>query len=124
MLVATALLCTQAQAAELQPFEKGTFATIRAAHTGRPFIVHLWGLSCGPCLVELPQWGELAKQTRIPIILIHADRPDPRAIPRMQSVLAKSGLASLPIYAFADRFEDRLRFEIDPDWQGELPRTI
>jgi hypothetical protein len=25
---------------------------------------------------------------------------------------------------FADRFADRLRFEIDPNWAGELPLTL
>jgi hypothetical protein len=29
----------------------------------------------------------------------------------------------LPQFGFVDRFAARLRWEVDPDWQGELPRT-
>lgn len=112
-------------AAEPQPFVQGSFAALRAAHAGRPWIVHLWGLSCGPCLIELPQWGQLAKDNAgAAIVLINADRPDPRANPRITGVLERAGLAGVPSYVFADRFEDRLRFELDAEWQGELPRTL
>ena len=30
------------------------------AHAGQPTVIHFWGLTCGPCLVELPQWGDAA----------------------------------------------------------------
>jgi hypothetical protein len=41
-----------------------------------------------------------------------------------QSMLAKSGLASAENWIFSNGFVERLRFEIDPTWQGDIPRTL
>ena len=43
---------------------------------------------------------------------------------KITSTLAKAGLDSAESWMFADAFEEKLRFEIDSDWQGEMPRTI
>ena len=34
------------------------------------------------------------------------------------------GLGSAENWIFSDGFVERLRFEIDPAWQGEIPRTV
>jgi thiol-disulfide isomerase/thioredoxin len=118
-------LAPDAGAAEPQPFVKGTYEAIRLAYSGQAVIVHIWGLSCGPCLAELPEWGKLAAAgSGVKLILINADRTDLQSGKRIADTLARAGLADAESYAFADRFEDRLRFEIDHDWQGELPRTV
>ena len=41
-----------------------------------------------------------------------------------RSMLEKSGLASAENWIFNDAFVERLRFEIDPGWQGDIPRTL
>lgn len=112
-------------AQEQRLFIRGSYDAIRASHSGKPLIVHMWGLTCTPCLTELPQWGQLAaRHTDVALVLIEADRaggtPDRRAHDRLIS----AGLGSVESWVFGDRFEERLRFEIDPDWQGELPRTL
>jgi hypothetical protein len=38
--------------------------------------------------------------------------------------LAAADLAKTESWSFSDRFYERLRFEIDPAWAGELPRTL
>ena len=40
------------------------------------------------------------------------------------SMLEKSGLRSAENWIFNDGFVERLRFEIDPGWQGDIPRTM
>ena len=37
--------------------------------------------------------------------------------------LTKAGLARVESLAFEGRFATRLYYEVDPSWQGELPRT-
>ena len=114
-----------AASGEPLPFVKGSYAEVLQAQAGQPLIVHIWGLSCGPCLAELPEWGRLAaERPRVKVILINADRSDLQSGKRIDATLAKAGLGAVKSYVFADRFEDRLRFEIDAEWQGELPRTI
>ncbi|MDI1284613.1 MAG: TlpA family protein disulfide reductase [Reyranella sp.] len=113
-----------AHAADPQSFERGSWAKLRAAHAGRPTVFHLWGLTCAPCLVELPQWGELVKtRPDLRLVLVAAD-PQPPEPERVSAALAKAGLGGAESWSFTDRFYERLRFEIDPIWAGELPRTF
>jgi thiol-disulfide isomerase/thioredoxin len=113
-----------AHAADPQSFERGSWAKLRAAHAGQPTVVHLWGLTCAPCLVELPQWGELAKaRPDLRLVLLAAD-PQPPEPERVNAALTKAGLGGIESWSFTDRFYERLRFEVDPTWGGELPRTI
>jgi hypothetical protein len=41
-----------------------------------------------------------------------------------QSMLDNAGLRKAENWIFSDGFVERLRFEIDPTWQGDIPRTI
>jgi hypothetical protein len=41
-----------------------------------------------------------------------------------RSMLQKSGLSAADNWIFSDGFADRLRFEVDPAWQGDIPRTL
>ena len=40
-----------------------------------------------------------------------------------RAMLEKAGLGTAENWLFGDGFVERLRFEIDPAWQGEIPRT-
>lgn len=117
------LLAVPAGAAETRPFVKGSWETLRAAHAGRPLIVHLWSLTCAPCLAELPSWTALKRDhPDLDLVLIATD-PVEQA-PRLGSTLKRAGLGEVESWAFADSFTERLRFEIDRRWRGELPRTL
>ena len=118
------LSAASALAGDFRPFGRGSWQHLRAAHAGKPTIVHFWGLTCAPCLAELPEWGKLVKQRRdFEFVLIVAD-PVPEEPRQMMATLTKAGLGSVENWMFADRFADRLRFEIDPNWAGELPLTL
>jgi thiol-disulfide isomerase/thioredoxin len=106
------------------PFERGSWAKLRAAHAGQPTVVHFWGLTCAPCLVEMPHWSALRKaRPDMRLVLIAAD-PVPQESERLDSALARFGLDNTESWSFSDRFYERLRYEIDPAWAGELPRTV
>jgi thiol-disulfide isomerase/thioredoxin len=111
-------------AGDVQPFVRGTWAEIAQAHKGRPLIVHLWGVTCAPCRVEMPEWGKLlAKKPAAPVVILHAERlpPDPNVVGDM---LNDAGLAGADTWAFSETALSRLRYEIDPKWLGELPMTL
>jgi thiol-disulfide isomerase/thioredoxin len=110
--------------ADLKPFGRGSWQEILRSHAGRPTIVHFWGVTCGPCKVELPLLGTFMKDhPAIDMVTISADLvPDlPDAT---RSTLEKSGLSLAENWIFDDGFVERLRFEIDPGWQGDIPRTL
>jgi thiol-disulfide isomerase/thioredoxin len=110
--------------AELKPFGRGSWQQILHAHAGRPTIVHFWGVTCGPCKVELPLLGQFMKDHgAIDMVTVSADLvPDLPAATR--AMLQKSGLGAAENWIFGDGFVERLRFEIDALWQGDIPRTM
>lgn len=116
------VLATPAKADELRPFGRGSWAALRAAHAGRPTVVALWSVHCPPCIAEMPLWRRLAAtDSGIDVVLVATDPAEEAE--RIGRVLARHGTAGLETWAFADAFTERLRFEIDPAWRGELPRT-
>jgi thiol-disulfide isomerase/thioredoxin len=126
-LIALALFATVASAAtegELRPFKRGSWQEIRRAHAAKPIVVHFWGLTCGPCRIEMPKWGRLLQERPdLKLIVIDSDLI-PNEASLVSEMLAKSGLASAENWMFADDFVERLRFEINPRWRGEIPMTL
>ena len=129
--LARALLCcalfaaaaVQGQAGELRPFTSGSWKDVTSASSGKPTIVHFWGLSCGICIAELPEWGAFAaKHPDARLVLINWDRR-PQDVKRISETLAKNKLAGVENWVLADDFEDKARFTVDRTWIGELPRT-
>jgi len=115
---------TRAADGELRPFKRGSWQQIRKAHEGRPVVVHFWGLTCGPCRIEMPKWGRLLQERPdLELIAIDADLV-PNAAELVTAELAKTGLAGAENWMFADDFVERLRFEINPRWRGEIPITL
>jgi thiol-disulfide isomerase/thioredoxin len=108
----------------LRPFVRGSWNDIRKAHAGKPTVIHFWGVTCGPCRLEMPNWGKLlAERSDLNLVVINADLVpnEPGAVTAM---LAETGLAAAENWTFGDGFVERLRYEIDPQWRGEIPRTI
>lgn len=126
LLCALLLACiaTPAFAGDTLPFVRGSWSELRRQHADAPTVVHFWGLTCGPCLVELPQWAKLAhERPDLNLVLVAAD-PVVEDPADLQRFLAKAGLSAPESWGFADNFIDRLIYEIDPRWHGELPRTM
>ena len=118
------VLASAAHAADPIPFGRGSWAELTARHKGQATIVHFWGLTCAPCLVEMPNWGALAAQRPdMKLVLIAAD-PMPQSPAQVQAAVERAKLDGIESWNFTDRFYERLRYEIDPAWMGELPRTV
>jgi len=113
-----------AAAIEIKPFARGSWQALRQAHAGRPTLVHFWGVTCGPCKVELPELGRFAKaHPDVDVVMIDADLV-PNTPVAVRTMVSQAGLASAENWAFGDTFTERLRYEIDPKWQGDIPRTV
>ena len=125
MMRLVAALLALAAAASVQatePFVRGSQQAIVAAQQGRPFVQALWSLDCVHCRDDLALLGRLRKQyPALQVILVATDPAEQRE--QAEQVLAHFQLADAPSWLFADRFVERLRYEIDPQWFGELPRT-
>lgn len=108
--------------ADIRPFMADTFAAIKAEREGQDFLVALWSVDCPPCMVELDMLGKLRKQVPdLPLVLISTDQI--RLRDDAEDFLLDYELDDLVSWMFADEFAARLRFSIDPQWYGELPRS-
>lgn len=111
-----------AEAREPQPFTRGSHQAIVAAHQGRPFVLALWSIDCVYCRDELALLGRLrATYRELAITLVATDSPQQGDM--IRTMLHHYRLDDAASWVFADSFVERLRYEIDPQWRGELPRT-
>ena len=121
-LTAPATLAGQGSGQALLPLGHGDWTALRGRLTGQAAVVHLWGVTCAPCIVELPAWGEFVSgHPRLPVLFVHCD-PVPRD--KVLATLRRAGLEGARNYAVRGPVDERLQFEFDPDWGGELPRTL
>lgn len=123
-LLVAPTISTSSTANDVHAFVRGSWKQLRETHAGQPLVVHFWGVTCGPCRTEMPEWGHFLQQhPNLPLVTVDADLvPNDEAA--VKSMLAKSGLGSAENWMFDDDFVERLRFEIDPHWQGDIPRTL
>lgn len=109
-------------AVEPKPFVSGSMVEITSRLTDKPMIVSFWSIDCRPCLKELPMWRALsAEYPDIDLILISTDALGVEG--EVSQVLQQNGLSHLELWQFAEPHTQRLRYEVDKVWYGELPRT-
>ncbi len=113
---------TNTEPAGIKAFTNESFAQILEDHQGQEFLLALWSVHCPPCMVELQMLGELRKEyPDLPLVLISTDPIENRE--DAMDFLIRYQLDDMPSWMFAERFSERLRFSIDPQWFGELPRS-
>lgn len=117
------LACVQVNAQDgARHFVPGSLAQIVAAHEQRPFILSFWSLTCTHCQEELALLAKLQRQyPTLKLVLVSTDTPEDNVA--ISATLSRMKLARVESWVFADSFAERLRFEVDRKWHGELPRT-
>lgn len=123
-ILSAAILCysTVAIADNVRPFTAQSFEQIKASFQGKEFLLGLWSVDCPPCMVEMEFMAELTRlNPDIPYVLVSTDSIEQKAY--SAEFLEDVGLADKESWMFADSFVERLRFTIDPNWYGELPRS-
>ena len=123
LLVAMLTFMSAAGAAEsVRPFTLGSLAQVLDARAGKPFILVFWSLDCQYCPTELKMLGELKRShPALDIVLIATDSVSD--IPQLISRAESYGVNKVEQWVFAEDMPERLRFEIDRRWYGEVPRT-
>jgi len=109
-------------AESVRPFTLGSLERVLGAREGKPFILVLWSLECQYCPTELKMLSELKRSyPKLDVVLIATDPVSdaPQLISRTKSY----GMDRVEQWAFAEDMPERLRFEIDRRWYGEVPRT-
>lgn len=101
----------------------GVAALLRPPARGER-IVMLWSLDCVYCEPNMQVLAKLqrAHPRRIQLVTVATDNIAQRA--RIADRLAAAGMQGYPARAYTERAPTHMNFLIDPNWGGELPRTI
>ncbi|MGR9046021.1 MAG: TlpA family protein disulfide reductase [Gammaproteobacteria bacterium] len=106
----------------VKPFDIGSYQQLLASHAKQPFMLVIWSITCSSCLKEMELLGTLhEKWPGLKIVMLATD--DESATAEIQAILDKNRLNDTENWVFASENTQKLRFEIDPRWYGELPRT-
>lgn len=124
LLIGLMLMNVSTVKAELSilPFTKGSFSEIKKQLENKPFIVIFWSESCSYCMKELAMFGRLYKQyPQIELVTVATDSfLDDEIVKR---VLKRSKLDLKKTWVFAERFQEKVYFDVNKRWRGELPVT-
>ena len=106
----------------IRPFDRDSFTQIRAAYARKPLVVHIWGLTCGPCLAELPKWGQMRKaHPDMNLVLIQADEGSADTV---EAAVEHAGLKGVESWSTRSEIDEFERASIDASWVGDMPRTL
>jgi thiol-disulfide isomerase/thioredoxin len=109
-------------AVHLKAFDIGSFEEIVVDKNKQDHLVILWSFDCPPCITELEKISELHQQfPDYQLTLINTDAVGEQV--RVKKILQQFNLAGLDNWGFANSDEEKLRYDIDPRWYGDLPRS-
>jgi thiol-disulfide isomerase/thioredoxin len=123
-VILSALLNNPASAEQpaLKEFTSGSYQQILESNTNQPFMLVVWSITCSSCLKDMALLNSIhKKRPELKMIMLATD--DISEIGQIQSILEKSQLSGIENWVYADDNTQKLQFEIDPKWYGELPRT-
>jgi hypothetical protein len=111
-----------AEQIQQQLFQTGSYQKILANNKAQPFILSIWSVNCSSCLKEMQLIKKIHRdQPDLKFVLLAVD--DYSAADAVQEVINKQGVEGVESWVFAEQNSQRLRYEIDPRWYGEIPRT-
>jgi len=111
-----------AQEGYIKSFNPGSYQQILRENAGHPFMLAIWSLDCPSCIKDMRILAE-AKQKHPGLKIIMLSTDEPSATSEVKSMLARQGLSDLENWIFGSEDAQKLRYEIDSSWFGELPRT-
>ena len=107
---------------EFMPFDINTRKVIEKRYIDQPLIISFWSIDCPYCIDDLKKLGKaLSKNTNVKLITVCVDGKE--SAKKAERILSQANLPKHEQYQYAEVDEDRLRYNIDPSWYGELPRT-
>lgn len=111
-----------AQDGYIKTFNPGSYQQILRENATHPFILAIWSLDCPSCIKDMRILNEVKqKHPQLKIIMLSTDEPS--ATSEVKTMLTRQSLNDLDNWIFGNDDAQKLRFEIDSSWFGELPRT-
>lgn len=108
----------------IQAFEPDGMARIVASQKGKPFVLIIWSLDCEYCQASLTALAhERLTRKALRVVTLSMDAlGDVPAATVIRKKLARLGMTG-DAWAFGTTPAEQLRYAIDPQWHGEMPRS-
>lgn len=112
----------QADEKFIRTFNPGSLQQILREHSATPLVLTIWSSDCSSCLRDMDVLYNIhLKHPELKIVMLSTDGPS--ATNEVKGILARHRLGDLDNWIFGAGDAQKLRYEIDPSWHGELPRT-
>ena len=105
----------------IRHFNADSYEKILSQYQQQAFVVVLWSLDCPPCYKELELLGRELQQQAFNLVLISTDGIE--SLDEVAALLNRYGLQHSDNWLFIETSSAQLRYQIDPLWYGELPRS-
>ena len=123
--LAAFVVALNAQAVDLKPLRASDVDVVLAASQGRPQIVEIWSLDCSYCrenTARIVEWQKKHRDVRLTMIAMDSIDDNAAALSQVLATLPLPPQTAL--YANAEAIPEKLRRALDPNWHGEMPRTL
>ncbi len=106
----------------LKVFEVDSLNKIKKHHAGSPFILVVWSVDCLPCRQEFDMLREIKNQyPQLNLSIVATESV--QDVPQLLQILSQHQLVKEDNWAFAETNSAKLRYALDSNWYGELPRA-
>ncbi len=103
-------------------FISGSYQQILTNNTNQPFMLVIWSVNCSSCLKDMALLSSIHKsRPELRMVMLAADELS--AAEQIQQIIEKNQLSDIENWVYAEENTQKMQFEIDPKWYGELPRT-
>ncbi len=104
-------------------FSKVRFEQVTQERKGQKWLALLWSVDCPPCMKELALVQKLQqKQKNLAVVIINTDTEESSEQERAD-IIKHFKLMNLKNFHFTQGQEAQQRYQVDPQWFGELPRS-
>ena len=104
-------------------FNKVRFEQVKQEKLAQKWLVLLWSVDCPPCMKELALVQKLQqKQKNLAVVMINTDTEESSEQER-DDIIKHFNLVNLKSFHFTQGQEAQQRYQVDPQWFGELPRS-
>lgn len=106
----------------VRAFDTGSYQQLLSEKAGQGFMLVIWSLDCSTCIKDMDVLSKLHK-TRPDLKIVMLSTDESSASGEIEKLMDKFQLGDLENWVFANDNSQKLRYEIDPSWYSELPRT-
>ena len=124
ILICSLFFSTQlnAENIKIKLFNKDSYSNILNHYKGQPLLLVLWSVTCTACLSEMELIHKLHQQRpELNLIMLSVDGPEFHQ--EMTQIIKQAELMDLDHWGFVEDNSPALRYAVDSQWYGELPRT-